>query len=1092
MSTRGVLFLLLGIFFLAGAAAAATDLTHSTMTSSNTGWIVANGEDQATITVHVTDGASDLNGATVEFSLADDSTDLGTLSATTQVTGTDGIARSVFTTKTKSGIATIKARVTYNDGSGIPATVTLSCTQKIDHDKAYSATPDSVFSVPAGSVTHLNITFRDEPGNPVDDKNKASDQVHMVHLWISGDGGSGFASGGGYVQDLYVPTDVYGNVSVDLRVSSKAGPNSIQVYGLDYFGGMPITISSVADDVPCFIVQTHPDPSSYPADGTHKFTLYYTVLDKYQNPLQGVELLVTSSIGEETRIISNENGMNFTDYGPKDVAKVYTISASPVITGTKTSRNATILCMDTGETGTCTQTITYTPLDPVEMILTASPQTMVSWDVAGASKVNVNAKVVDSYGNGVKDQTVTFTKSPDTATGFKETAPSDLSPASAITDANGYAVVQFQPGTFAIKGQPGYNDAATGTCKVTAKWTNPKTGEVKSRDITFIWKNYPFLSVDSAVDNPSPQVGDTVNVKVWIRGTGAALQPKPIDVVLVMDRSGSMLENYPGRSDDAMVEAQAAALKFSDNLDQNKDRIGIVSFGDDDGTNGWARLAPTGSAKYGWNWRDNVYPYWFWVKDDSMYPKSTLECGSSCNGYRRDPNNGNSYGYSDSSYDINSAHHLYLKAHYNNGVAREYGENVYTRQDLSLDYHTKTDVSNALMSIVPAGGTPMREGLSAAISMFPAYSTARPVRAIILLTDGAYTTTNPENNPSVIDDAKNNNIKIFTIGLGNEVQSTSLERYAKNTGGVYYPADDPSKLDGIYTEIAGKLNEQAGGQTQLVADFSTINVDGNQVSEGVDNFITYQYQNGGLVDSSSTFVSKTSTNVPVDTTKNDYYTQVRDDRDNWTSPKIPGLTARKLQFDVGKIILNDVWETNIQFKITGAGLIQLLGESSPVTFIDLTDPNNPKSQTVPAPSVVMNAQLSKSPYSFGSAPTLTITGVTVAETALDPSLWTVTWKTTYDGASTVREKLQYCSKKAGATNSCSQPRSAWAVYPQPIGSMGKVTDRESTLNVDTTSWNPGEEYTLSIWAQTDDGQISWGDNTHKKEDGSNKAYIKLQ
>ena len=62
MSTRGVLFLLLGIFFLAGAAAAATDLTHSTMTSSNTGWIVANGKDQATITVHVTDGASDLNG----------------------------------------------------------------------------------------------------------------------------------------------------------------------------------------------------------------------------------------------------------------------------------------------------------------------------------------------------------------------------------------------------------------------------------------------------------------------------------------------------------------------------------------------------------------------------------------------------------------------------------------------------------------------------------------------------------------------------------------------------------------------------------------------------------------------------------------------------------------------------------------------------------------------------------------------------------------------------------------------------------------------------------------------------------------------
>jgi len=1076
MSTRGVLFLLLGIFFLVGAAAA-TDLTNSAMTSSNTGWIVANGNDQVTITVHVSDGPKEnsLQGATVDFSLADDSKDLGTLSAPNGVTGTDGIAQTIFKTTTKSGTATIKALVTYTDGSGNPpATITLSCVQKIDHGRAQPLpTADYPYSVPAGSVAHVNVTFMDRYNNLVDNKNP--DTVHTVHISIQDDGGPIF-SGAGDPRDRYLPTDAYGNISFDVQVSTEAGSNNIQVYGLEDSHGIPITIESAADSVPCYLVQMPPNPNTYPADGKdeHSFTLYYTVLDKYHNPLGRVELLVTSSQGEEARIITNDNGKNYTYYGPKDVAKMYTITAAPVITGTKSSRNATILCMDTGETGFCTQTVTYTTLDPTNMILTASPQTMVSWDVAGASKVNVNARVVDDYGNGVKDQTVTFTKSPDTATGFTETAQSDLSPLSGTTDGNGYAVVKFQPGTFTKdKTDLKYSDAATGSCKVTAKWTNPKTGEVKSRDITFVWKNYPFLSVDSAVDKTDPQVGDTINVKVWIRGTGAALQPKPIDVVLVMDRSGSMLRNYPGRPDDAMVEAQAAALKFSQNLNTVKDHIGIVSFG---GT-GVSSLAPV-SGYWGLNW-NQVYGYWYWVANDNA---NSNECGS------------NHGCYSGGSYSPDSIHQKYLNAHYNKGVSRDYGSST-SRTDLTLNSHTSTDVDAALKSIVPAGGTPMRDGLNAAVNLFPTDYTDRPVRAIILLTDGNFDTDpnqDPEGSPNAIVAAQNHKIKIYTIGLGSGVQGTSLEKYAKDTGGIYYPADDPSKLDEIYTKIAGELNEQAGGQTQVIADFSKITVDGHDVlGTGVDSYLAYNYNNAGLVESSSTFESKTSTNVPVDTTKNDYYTTVRDDRDNWTSPKLPGLTARKLQFDVGKIILNDVWETNIQFKLTGEGVIQILGDNCPITFIDMST-NPPKTQTVNAPQLTWTTHKSKVNDPFAQAPALTVKVVSIADDTTDPNLWTVTWKTTYEGASTVREKLQYCIVKEGTAHSCSYERKNWDVYPQSIPSLGKVTDRVDTLVVDTSTWTPGEKYKLSIWAETDDGQTNWDDAPHTKEDGSKKAYINLQ
>jgi len=1064
MFTRRIVFLLFGIFFLAGAAAATTDMTHSTMTSSNTGWIVANGNDQVTITVHVTDGTSDLNGATVDFSLADDSKDLGTLSAQTMVTGMDGVAQSVFKTTTKSGTATIKARITYNDGSGVPVTITLSCTQKIDHNAAQYATADYPYSVPAGSVAHITVTFTDQYKNAVDNKNPGQD--HLVNLSIQDRGETMFTgSGDPYIRDF--STDAYGNISFDVLVSTKAGSNVVSVYHMDNFAGMLVTISSAADSVPCYLVQMPPSPNTYPADGKdeHRFTLYYTVLDKYQNPLGEVELLVTSSLGEEARIITNDNGMNYTYYGPKDVAKTYTITAVPVITGTKTTRNATILCMNTGETGVCTQTVTYTTLDPKDMILTASPQTMVSWDVAGASKVNVNARVVDDYGNGVKDQTVTFTKSPDTATGFTETAQSSLSPLSGTTDANGYAVVKFQPGTFATKSQTGYNEAATGSCKVTAKWTNPKTGEVKSRDITFVWKNYPFLNVDSAIDKSDPQIGDTINVKVWIRGTGAALQPKPINVVLCIDRSGSMLEDTPDR----MYSIREAAKSFVDQM-SSKDSVALVTFG----KSGDISLPGVDSYSNPRAKIDNTY----------IYPTS----------------------YSD-------------YATVDKGL---------TSLNPSVNPNAVSDLKSALMGIVPDSGTPMREGLHKSIPLLPP-SSSSSVNAIILLSDGDYnwygdplgpadggTGYSPswrigptsfgdvDNDYMIYNDVSNQNlalyakskgIKIYTIAYGNSLSSggsTALSNLATSSGGKYYTASS-ANIASVYHQIAGELNEQAGGQTQLIADFSKITVDGNVVSgTGVDSYLAYNYNNAGLVESSSTFVSKTSTNVPVDTTKNDYYTKVRDDRDNWTSPKLPGLTAKKLQFDVGKIILNDVWETNIQFTLTGAGTIQIFGDNCPVTFIDMTDPNNPKSQTVTVPSKTWTTHQSKVNTPFGTAPALTVKVASIADGTTDPSLWTVTWKTTYDGASTVREKLMYCSETEGTAPSCKNPRSGWAVYPLSIPSMGKVTDREDTLIVDTSSWTPGEKYTLSIWAETDDGQTNWDDAAHTKEDGSKKAYIKLQ
>ena len=52
-----------------------------------------------------------------------------------------------------------------------------------------------------------------------------------------------------------------------------------------------------------------------------------------------------------------------------------------------------------------------------------------------------------------------------------------------------------------------------------------------------------LLSVKTTVMPPTVALNDTVEVTIALKGDGWALGPKPIDAILVMDKSGSM-SNY--------------------------------------------------------------------------------------------------------------------------------------------------------------------------------------------------------------------------------------------------------------------------------------------------------------------------------------------------------------------------------------------------------------------------------------------------------------------------------------------------------------------------------------------------------------------
>lgn len=80
-------------------------------------------------------------------------------------------------------------------------------------------------------------------------------------------------------------------------------------------------------------------------------------------------------------------------------------------------------------------------------------------------------------------------------------------------------------------------------------------------------------------------------------------------------------------------------------------------------------------------------------------------------------------------------------------------------------------------------------------------------RYIVLITDGVETDELSETHiEEAIEKAKEENIKIITIGIGNEVDYNYLKRIANSTGGKYFYANDADALNGIYDTLYSTLN----------------------------------------------------------------------------------------------------------------------------------------------------------------------------------------------------------------------------------------------------------------------------------------------
>lgn len=81
-------------------------------------------------------------------------------------------------------------------------------------------------------------------------------------------------------------------------------------------------------------------------------------------------------------------------------------------------------------------------------------------------------------------------------------------------------------------------------------------------------------------------------------------------------------------------------------------------------------------------------------------------------------------------------------------------------------------------------------------------------RAIVAMTDGQDNFSTHSSASAVIDLAQRNGVRVFTIGLGDQVDEDALSAIATLTGGVYYHAPGSEDLEAIYDAVAGSIKNQ--------------------------------------------------------------------------------------------------------------------------------------------------------------------------------------------------------------------------------------------------------------------------------------------
>ena len=998
MTAKAKILIIICLLFLVGTVAA-VGIPDSVTINSSKSYLTANNVDQSTLTVIVSNTTTDpgpVMGAGVDFLVLNPA--LGTINPLHATTDINGKATSTFKVKTKSGVADIRVNVT---GSNIFNTMQ----QRIDHDK-----PNKVVFVPpyegtVGTIVAFNTAFTDQWGNPIDNQINLN-QSHIITLHVHGpspdDCNFVDVNNISLGHDLIsTPLDANGSVPVRIKLTSGIGSNYISMEAFDI--SPPPKVIKAIPGLPFFITQEfNPDgtPPKLPAGGS--FTFVYTFYDKFMNPAGGQNVWVNTS-SRNLLIPTQENGKISGTYSEL-ITGLYTITATAV-------NNNSV---------TASKIVQFYNATATSHNVLANPQTMPSRDVNADIYSNISARVVDDVGNGVNGQTVTFTLSGLSYT--PTTVGSTLAPSfsktnvtqtiSAITGADGIdgvATVKFYPGAFVTTGI-NYSQSATGNGKITATWNSiPKVVDIA-------WKNYAYLSATLKVTPPQVKVGETVDVNLKLNGDGWNLVRKPIDVMLVIDKSGSMAWNTPTEYDShssnptRISSAKTAAITFVEEMKDGNNQVGLVSFASTTTTdrsltndfngvqNNINNLNANGATQMRRALYEGITDVDTYGRNGTVKAVILLTDG-------------------DWNYDGSILGH---------GTGWPIGSSGYTFSGNTLEPDNYRYYDGL-------GGT----------------LTGSPQRC----TNGEFTSQNM----SIY--AKENNIRIYALSFVNQPSTYvqgALTTLATNTGGFYQHAPDESALNALYTTIATQLKEDAGIDTSADMDFGHLILDDQLIDTSTPGNATFDYVGDPIIPginpgNSYTTAAPGSTmvrkyNITTELIPGPDFTQPGP----WIVNQTPEWNDNKsLNFNIGLVKLGDTWETNFRLRVLQEGTILLFNPDSRVTFKDsdgvyssLTLKNLSYFTAVAVPA---GLEIQKIDVNLTCPSQLDNT------TPIMP----LSWVTTYEGqATTIYEEGRYMSESG-----------AWVIFYSNHYNVGGNESRSRSTTFDLRKVMSGK-YTLNIKSYT--------------------------
>ena len=114
---------------------------------------------------------------------------------------------------------------------------------------------------------------------------------------------------------------------------------------------------------------------------------------------------------------------------------------------------------------------------------------------------------------------------------------------------------------------------------------------------------------------------------------------------------------------------------------------------------------------------------------------------------------------------------------------------------------TKNDAKDAIDALVTGGRTSIGAGLQAAWGQLQGHA-ADPVRAMILMSDGKQ---NCGQTPGQVLPLIDDDVLIYTVGFGSDVDATLMSSIADDGNGNYYFAPGEDELQEIYFVIGGRI-----------------------------------------------------------------------------------------------------------------------------------------------------------------------------------------------------------------------------------------------------------------------------------------------